>query len=449
MRVRVLVFVGLLAASLLASAANAQVITSATVNYQQNTLTISGSGFPTSAVVYFARQFRMTGQFVSAQRIDCVFPPGVQASTFFPGGYMLDIQFPGVPDIFFDVAIGAPESSVATLQQQVASLQRLVTALRTSTDQLQSEVTALQTSNSQLQASVTALLTSNSQLQNEFGSLRTLLVSKVFPAIGALQNNSVIALNGKLSLAPDGTTARFTGVNVQIVNGAGRTGSINGTGNLIVGYNETDPSNSLQICSNGAYADQTTCMTNGGVWGANQHAGSHNVVIGSQHSYTQYGGLVAGFNNAITNGYVSVSAGTFNVARGLESAVGGGANNAASGAASSITGGAANLASNAFSSVTGGIGNTASGPYSTVSGGEASTASGADSSVSGGDHNFASGTASGVSGGSDNGASGDYSTVSGGQSNTASGEFSSVSGGASRTAPGLDNWAAGLLFQAQ
>jgi hypothetical protein len=435
MRVRVLVFVGLLAASLLASAANAQVITSATVNYQQNTLTINGNGFPTNAVVYFARQFRMPGQFVSAQRIDCVFPPGVQASTFLPGGYMLDIQFPGVPDIFFDVAIGAPESSVITLQQQVASLQRLVTALRTSTDQLQSEVTALQAS--------------NSQLQNEFGSLQTLLVSKVFPAIGALQNNSVIALNGKLSLAPDGTTARFTGVNVQIVNGAGRTGSINGTGNLIVGYNETDPSNSLQICSNGAYADQMTCTTNGGVWGANQRPGSHNVVIGSQHSYTQYGGFVAGFNNAITNGYVSVSAGTFNVARGLESAVGGGANNAASGAASSITGGAANLASNAFSSVTGGIGNTASGPYSTVSGGEASTASGADSSVSGGDHNFASGTASGVSGGSDNGASGDYSTISGGQSNTASGEFSSVSGGATRTAPGLDNWAAGLLFQAQ
>jgi hypothetical protein len=404
MRVGASVFVCLLCATLLTSVADAQVITSATVNYQQNTLTINGSGFPTSAVVYFARQFRMAGQLVNPQSIVCVFPPGVQASTFLPGGYMLDVQFPGVPDIIFDVAIGAPESSVITLQQQVASLQKLVTALRTNTDQLQGEVSALQTSNSQLQASVTALQTSNNQLQNEFGSLQTLLVSKVFPAIGALQNNSVIALNGKLRLTPGGTTAQFTGVNVQIVNGAGETNTINGTGNLIVGYNETDPSNSLQICSYGAYGDQATCTANGGIWGANQRSGSHNLVIGAQHSYTQYGGLVAGFNNAITNGSVSVSGGSFNVARGFQSTVGSGANNVASGAASSITGGAANQASNAFSSVSAGLGNTASGPYSSVSGGEASAASGA---------------------------------------------YSSVSGGLSRTAPNTDNWAAGLLFQSQ
>ena len=35
---------------------------------------------------------------------------------------------------------------------------------------------------------------------------------------------------------------RFTGVNVQVVNGAGSTATANGTGNLIVGYDETDTS---------------------------------------------------------------------------------------------------------------------------------------------------------------------------------------------------------------
>jgi hypothetical protein len=433
MRVGAAVFVGLLCASLLASVADAQVVNSATVNYQQNTVTITGGGFTSPVRVYFARQFVMATQSVTSQTIVAAFPPGVSASNLLPGSYMLDVQLATGTAVFFPIAIGAPESAVVTLQQQVNTLQSTVTALQTTTNQLVTQVATLQASNSQLQSVVTAL-------RREIGA-------SLIPEISALQNNSVIALNGKLSLAPDGTTVQFSGVNVQIANGLGKTGSLNGLGNLIVGYNETDPSGSLSVCDNGAYGDQATCTSNGAVWGANQRSGSHNLVIGAQHSYTQYGGLVAGFNNAITNGSVSVTAGSFNVARGFESTVGGGANNVASGAASSVTGGAANQASNAFSSISAGLGNTASGPYSSVSGGEASTASGTYSSVSGGDHNFAFGTASGVSGGSDNGASGDYSSVSGGQSNTASGQFSSVSGGLSRTATATDNWAAGLLFQ--
>ena len=38
-------------------------------------------------------------------------------------------------------------------------------------------------------------------------------------------------------------TIEFSGVNVRIVNGLGSTDSMNGTGNLVVGYNELGNSN--------------------------------------------------------------------------------------------------------------------------------------------------------------------------------------------------------------
>ena len=59
---------------------------------------------------------------------------------------------------------------------------------------------------------------------------------------------------------------RFTAVNVQIVNGSGSTDGLpNGSGNLIVGYNET-----------------------GNLSGDNR-SGSHNIVGGKANSYSSYG----------------------------------------------------------------------------------------------------------------------------------------------------------------
>jgi hypothetical protein len=53
-----------------------------------------------------------------------------------------------------------------------------------------------------------------------------------------LKNNSVLELDGRLKLARKNgyATALFTGVNVQVVNGLGKTESLTGLGNLIVGY---------------------------------------------------------------------------------------------------------------------------------------------------------------------------------------------------------------------
>lgn len=183
--------------------------------------------------------------------------------------------------------------------------------------------------------------------------------------------------------------------NVHIRDGSGSTdGTVNGLGNLIIGYNEPRTS-------------------------GNNRTGSHNLIIGSQNNYKSYGGLVSGFSNEISGSYSSVS---------------GGLNNIASGSFSSVSGGSYGIASGFTSSVSGGAVNTASGDVSSVSGGSTNIASGAWSSVSGGRNNTAS-----------------YfdSSVSGGKGNKASGEWSSVSGGYLRSAMGEYDWVAGGLFQDQ
>jgi hypothetical protein len=205
------------------------------------------------------------------------------------------------------------------------------------------------------------------------------------------------ALEYKLQYVEGGANeVVITGANLRIVNGLGSTETVNGLGNLIVGYNELIG------------------------FGEDNRTGSHNVVVGEQNNFSRFGGLVVGRLNEISGDF------------------------------SSVSGGFANTASGDFGAwASGGAGNTASGIGSSVSGGIQNTASGNNSSVSGGFANRASEQFASVSGGAQNTASGDRSSVSGGAQNTASGFASSVSGGLNRTAPGEFNWAAGPLFAAQ
>jgi hypothetical protein len=138
----------------------------------------------------------------------------------------------------------------------------------------------------------------------------------------------------------DGTTLQFSGINVQVVSGSGATsGTVNGKGNLIVGYN-----------GNTAAFPQT---------------GSHNIIIGDDHSYTSYGGFVAGFENSITAPGASVSGGTNNIASGFQSSISGGeCNLAGPGPAPSCL-----IFHSGVVSVSGGLRNTASGDHASVSGG--------------------------------------------------------------------------------
>jgi len=191
--------------------------------------------------------------------------------------------------------------------------------------------------------------------------------------------------------------AVFSGCDVHVNNGEGSTATKNGTGNLIVGYNEN-----LQTY------DRT---------------GSHNIVVGIDHGYSEYGGLVVGASNQITGTYSSVSGGFSNEASGLNSSVSGGAGNTASGSSSNVSGGSINEASAITSSVGGGAGNTASGARSSVNGGTSNDASGPQSSVSGGQNNLASGIYSSISGGEGNMADEDWSSIGGDQNQNTTAQY--------------------------
>lgn len=270
--------------------------------------------------------------------------------------------------------------------------------------------------------------------------------------IAALEGSSVQALDGYLELDtsdPARPAARFTGVNVQIVNGAGSTPTVNGLGNLIVGYDETRTGTPTPLCSNGTYVTEQTCTGAGHVWSTDHKSGSHNVVVGRMHNYSRTGGLVAGEYNTINGVNATVTGGTRGIASGSNASVSGGRSGTASGSSASVNGGTTNTASNTNSSVTGGSGNTASADSSTVSGGANNSATSFGSSVSGGTSNTAAAGYASVSGGSDNRATGIRSSVSGGNTNTASGGNASVSGGLNRTASGSNDWVAGSLSEDQ
>lgn len=234
----------------------------------------------------------------------------------------------------------------------------------------------------------------------------------------------------------DGSTMvlQLTGINLQVVSGSGATdGAVNGRGNIIIGYNEDVDSPSGR-------------------------GGSHNLVIGPEHTFDSFGGIVAGVANSITGANASITGGANNVASGDGASVSGGKCNIAgpgpapfcvnSPGLSSISGGIGNVASGDQSSVCGGEFNIASGEGAAVSGGNGNTASGAIAWVGGGTSNTASAGGSTVTGGAANTAStGSWPTVTGGRGNLATGDYATVSGGNSRTASGVDDWVAGGLFQ--
>ena len=305
-------------------------------------------------------------------------------------------------------------------------------------------------------------------------------------------------------------TVRFSGVNVQIVNGLRATNgntmdpyavepvltATNGVGNLIVGYDEPR------------------------FFGNAERTGSHNIVLGKEHTYTSFGGLVAGDVNRVTAPYSSAAGGRDQTCSGLRSAVLGGQENVAAGEGTAILGGGYNCAQGHLATASGGAYNLVPGPYAHVCAGEMNVAAGITSSIAGGAdvqttgvssvgvggyrnlvggyatvvvggdrnttdgelavvvggsfnragpdgalgdgttavvvggrNNLASGFAATVAGGGGplatdgNVASGPDAAVSGGRGNTASGAAATVGGGLTRAASGDDDWAAGSLHE--
>jgi hypothetical protein len=143
----------------------------------------------------------------------------------------------------------------------------------------------------------------------------------------------------------NGQVLQFSGINVQIVDGSGDTaGPTDGRGNLIIGYNEAN--------------NQPKGRT-----------GSHNVLIGPEHTYSSFGGLVAGGDNAVSGEHASVCGGGSNTASGLRAAVSGGFENEASGQDTAISGGVFNIASGGVATVSGGANRSVSDQHDWRAGG--------------------------------------------------------------------------------
>jgi len=250
----------------------------------------------------------------------------------------------------------------------------------------------------------------------------------------------VAGLDAYLSVDTSTDSVVFSGANVYVQSGSGATdGEVNGLGNLVVGYDE----------------DMGDLHPS---W-PNDKSGSHNLVVGTWHSYPSYGGLVAGYGNSVNGTYASITGGMYgtadgdnssihggmdnvttgyvgavlggykNTASGWYSAVSGGQHNDASGESSAVSGGNYNNASGQYASISGGIGGTAAGMYSAIAGGLWGYAEGESSTVAGGESNYTVGATSTISGGGGNVASGHTASVSGGGQNTASGHYTSIVGG--------------------
>lgn len=159
-------------------------------------------------------------------------------------------------------------------------------------------------------------------------------------AVIAAQQAYIDTLQQHLSVT-DGLVL-IQGANLQVVSGSGQTdGEINGKGNVIVGYNEDF---------------------------ANVKSGSHNLVIGSYHNYSSFGGLVAGYENSIWGEFCTVTGGAFNTARDISCAILGGKYNLAEGNMTTIAGGLGNAFLGNESSILGSSSNIADENRSTVVG---------------------------------------------------------------------------------
>ncbi|QPJ60692.1 MAG: hypothetical protein G3M70_01825 [Candidatus Nitronauta litoralis] len=137
-----------------------------------------------------------------------------------------------------------------------------------------------------------------------------------------------------------------------MVSGSGATdGTVNGRGNIIIGYNE----------------DIFPFL--GGSLPASKITGSHNLIVGKGANNSSFDAIVAGLDNVSDAEYASISGGNRNQATGNFSSISGGQRNEASGPRSSIIGIENNLASVEYSSVSDGSNYAAAGLRSTVGGG--------------------------------------------------------------------------------
>jgi uncharacterized coiled-coil protein SlyX len=272
-----------------------------------------------------------------------------------------------------------PGSVVTTVSQLETSVQGQASSIATLQDTVSSQATTIQ----QQADAITAL-------QQAVAALQSAVAAKA-------ASSDLAVVQAKTQHLTDTTDSSghpavvFSGVNVYVNNGAGATdATVNGTGNLVVGYDEGGYTR--QFCNSDADCANlgSTCWTQGNVCRSSRQ-GSHNVIVGPQHSYASFGSVIAGLNNSVTGQYASITGGRANTAMGFASAITGGTINRTTAEYATVSGGAVNRASGQSSSVCGGNSNVATGAQASVSGGQGLTAS-ADYSSRSGDSTFVSAT---------------------------------------------------------
>jgi hypothetical protein len=229
----------------------------------------------------------------------------------------------------------------------------------------------------------------------------------------------------------EGDNLVLSGMNLQVVNGEGGTGTVNGLGNVIIGYDEATINKHEEIL------DTKT--------------GSHNLIIGAEHTYTHFGAIVAGEDNASEGPGASVLGGHSNLATGENAVVIAGTENEANGHASVVVAGNENITDEDAEEtvIAAGAFNRTFALDSFVGGGLSNHTRGFASSITGGEFNRTEFEKTSVTGGHDNVALAQDSTVSGGAFNRAEGFASVVSGGTNRSIDGAGSWRGGGLFSAQ
>ncbi len=226
------------------------------------------------------------------------------------------------------------------LKQQVAELRQKIknhkqhhhntSGSNTTIEGLQARVSSLETSVNTLLNADSTLLSTLQAAQTQIAALQTRIATlESRPAGGG--GGGVPDLERYVSIDPNpingvnGPHIIFRGVNVHIQSGSGSTTDMTGLGNLIIGYNETDPAVGLP------------------------RNGSHNLVGGQMNSFSSSGGMVFGLRNAIRGQYAAVLGGERNTAIGMLSTVLGGGQNTAGGQYSTVYGGLMNQAPSPYS----------------------------------------------------------------------------------------------------
>ena len=240
------------------------------------------------------------------------------------------------------------------------------------------------------------LSTANPKLnehESEITTLQSQLATQA-PQIAALQADlaTAVAYIDDLQnyVSVDDTTdptrpvVMVSGANLQVVNGLGSTPTVNGVGNIIVGYDENMGFLCTVIETGPEIYDDVQCFNQGGfpLSVSALKTGSHNIVVGDRHTYTSFAGIVGGTANFIRGKGASITGGHYNYADGNWSHVSGGELNNAKASRSTITGGSVNTveAGARDGSISGGTSNTIQGTSrnGSISGGSATIVTGND-----------------------------------------------------------------------